>query len=144
MIRYFVVGSFLLFLGACLDKPNYSVIPAITLDSVSATDITPNKDSIKFYISFTDGDGDIGSETDSNLFITDSRTGTAAGNKIPSITPDGRIKEISGQIVFTLSEIDSIPDGQRDSIYYFYTIQIADRAGNLSNEVVTPLIFEHY
>ena len=54
------------------------------------------------------------------------------------------IKEISGQIVFTLSEIDSIPDGQRDSIYYSYTIQIADRAGNLSNEVVTPLIFEHY
>src|SRR5258706_3688180 len=125
---------------ACMDELNYSVMPAIKSDSVSSSYIIPNKDSITFYISFTDGDGDIGSETDSNLCITDSRTGTQAGNKIPNITPDGKIKEISGQIVFTLSEIDSIPDNQRDSIYYTYTIQIADRAGNLSNEVMTPLI----
>ncbi|HYV95704.1 MAG TPA: hypothetical protein VE978_28290 [Chitinophagales bacterium] len=143
MMRYFIAGTFLLFIAACLNPPDYSVIPAITLDSISTTDITANKDSLNFYISFTDGDGDIGSETDSNLFITDSRTGTRAGNKIPSITPDGKVKEISGQIVFTLSEIDSIPDGIKDSIYYYYTIQIADRAGNLSNEVNTPLIFEH-
>ena len=130
-------------MAGCLNPPDYSIIPAIKMDSVSTTDILANQDSITLYISFTDGDGDIGSKTDSNLFITDSRTGFRAGNKIPDITPDGKVKEISGQIVFTLSEIDSIPDGKRDSIYYDYTIQIVDRAGNLSNEVVTPLIFEH-
>ena len=144
MIRYFVIGSLLLSIGACLNPPEYSVIPSIKLDSISTTNIIPNKDSLKFYISFTDGDGDIGSDTDPNLFITDSRTGTPGGNKIPDITPDGKVKEISGQIVFTLSEIDSIKDGVRDSIYYTYSIQIQDRAGNLSNTVVTPVIFEHY
>jgi hypothetical protein len=143
MIRYFIIVTLVLTIAACLNPPDYSPIPEIVFDSVSRTSIVPNQDSLKFYVSFTDGDGDIGSETDSNLFITDSRTGYTNTNKIPGITPEGKVKAISGQIVFTLSEIDSIPDGIRDSIYYTYTIQIQDRAGNKSNEVISPLIFEH-
>lgn len=140
-MRYLIVAIYVLMISSCLNPPDYSEIPAITFDSISAKDVVANKDSIKFYISFTDGDGDLGSETDSNLFITDSRTGFPHPDKIPEITPSGKVKSVSGQIVFTLSEIDSVPDGKLDSA--FYTIQILDRAGHLSNQVVSPTVIIH-
>ncbi|MCS6991581.1 MAG: hypothetical protein NZL95_06930 [Chitinophagales bacterium] len=131
--------SALLCLGACLRPPDYSIIPTIALDSLSTLYIRAGVDSLKFFISFTDGDGDIGSETNPNLFLTDSRTGYTDSVKVPYITPDGSLKAISGVIIYVRSQFSCIPGRKTDSLTY--TIYLEDRAGHASNSVTTPVIY---
>lgn len=113
-----------------------------------------NSDSIYIYLKFTDGDGDIGSEsTDSlpNLFVIDSRTGNSAESiKIPKLPETGSGNGIEGEIELKLyttcclfdnnippcSVIDGIP---QDTL--FYKIYLKDRAGHTSDTVYTdPII----
>src|SRR6185295_6762977 len=131
MIRYFIVGTFLLFLVACLNPPNYSSVPAITFDSISSTTARVGQDSITFFIGFTDGDGDLGSEDIPNLFFLDSRLGYADSFKIPNLTPQGNVKAISGTIRYDRSIFNCIPNKLFDTLYY--TIYVEDRAGHKSN-----------
>jgi hypothetical protein len=138
MIRYFILGTFLIFMAACLNPPNYSEIPAITFDSISSTTARVGHDSITFLIDFTDGDGDLGSSDIPNLFFLDSRTGYTDSFKIPNLTPQGNVKAISGVIAYVGSSFNCIPGKTFDSLYY--TIYVQDRAGNKSNQVMTPQI----
>ena len=139
MIRYFVVGSFVLFMVACLNPPNYSFIPAITFDSISGTNARVGQDSITFFIGFTDGDGDLGSDDIPNLFFLDSRTLYTDSFKIPNLTPQGNVKAISGTIMYARSVFNCIPGKTSDTL--FYTIYVEDRAGNKSNNVISPTIY---
>ena len=138
MLRYFILGSFVLFAVSCLRPPDYSPIPEITFDSLSSRFAVAGKDSIKFFIGFTDGDGDIGSSTVPNLFFLDSRTGYTDSFKIPNLTPEGNVKAISGTIAYDQTAFNCIPGKLFDTLYY--TIYIEDRAGNKSNLVTTPEI----
>ncbi len=140
MIRYFIIGTFLVSIAACLNPPDYSPIPAITFDSLSATSARVGHDSITFFIGFTDGDGDLGSANVPNLFFTDSRTGYPDSFKVPSLTPDGNVKAISGTIAYTFSTFSCTPPQNRQFDTLHYTIYVEDRAGNKSNEVLTPEI----
>jgi len=140
MLRLLIAGSLLLFLASCLNPPNYSEIPEISFDSLNATFVKVGQDSITFFIGFTDGDGDLGSEEVPNLFFLDSRTGKIDSNKIPNITPEGTIKAVSGTIAFNQSSFTCSPPEGREFDTLFYTIYVEDRAGHKSNEVVTPQI----
>src|SRR6185436_19990327 len=100
MIRYFILGTFLISMAACLNPPSYSEIPEITFDSISSTTARVGYDSITFLIDFTDGDGDLGSSDTPNLFFLDSRTGYTDSFKIPNLTPQGNEKAISGVISY--------------------------------------------
>ncbi len=124
---------------SCLKPPDYSVVPFIQLDSVSKVHIQAGFDSVTFFIYFTDGDGDIGSDTEPNLFMLDDRTGYTDSIKVPYINPPGTIKAISGTIAYTRSQFICIPGRKTDSVRY--TVQLQDRAGNLSNAIVTPTIY---
>jgi hypothetical protein len=145
--RLFITGLILSMMSACINPPDYSVIPEIAIDSLSKTYVKgfssnpPVMDSITFYISFTDGNGDLGpvnNDTTPNLLFKDSRTGFINGFQFPFITPEGNVKDISGYIAYTFSPFDCIPGNTIDTFYY--TISIVDRAGNFSNEVTTPNI----
>ncbi|MCS6917880.1 MAG: hypothetical protein RMK52_04245 [Chitinophagales bacterium] len=125
--------------AACIRPPDYSIVPEIALDSISTRTLRPGQDSLTFVISFTDGDGDIGSETIPNLFLTDSRTGYTDSVKVPYITPEGSLKAISGQITYVRSQFSCIPGRKTDSLYY--TIYLEDRAGHASNRITTPVIY---
>ena len=142
MIRYFILGTFLIFMAACLNPPNYSEIPAITFDSISSTTARVGQDSITFLIDFTDGDGDLGSSDIPNLFFLDSRTGYTDSFKIPNLTPQGNVKAISGVIsyVYAGSFFTCTPPPGRTFDTLHYTIYVEDRAGNKSNLIVTPQI----
>jgi len=139
MLRIAIVASFVMFLFSCINPPDYSPIPEIEYDSISATHIKEQQDSITFFIDFTDGDGDIGSEETPNLFFLDSRTGYTDSFKIPSLTPQGNVKAITGIIAYTRSSFNCIPGRAFDTLYY--TIYIEDRAGNKSNLITTPMIY---
>jgi hypothetical protein len=138
MFRTGAAASFVLFIASCVNPPDYSTIPEIEFDSISTTFARVQQDSITFFISFTDGDGDLGSETTPNLFFLDSRTGYTDSLKVPNLTPDGNVKAITGVISYTRSSFSCIPGRDFDTLYY--TIYMEDRARNKSNLVVTPEI----
>jgi hypothetical protein len=133
-------------MASCLNPPDYPTVPHIEFDSLTKTFVKGAEiggqvvpDSIIFFISFTDGDGDlgpIGNDSAENLFFRDNRTGFVYPFQFPYITPDGNIKDISGTIAYTLSPFFCNPGKTIDTLSY--TIYIRDRAGNFSNEVTSP------
>lgn len=131
-------------LSSCLKPPRFSETPSIEFVSINSTQVQQQTDSIQMIISFKDGDGDLGSaesDTSTNCFITDHRSGKpdyTYNYKIPFITPKGTTKDISGTIAINLPGITCIPFHITDSVTY--KIVIMDRAGRKSNEVQTPLI----
>ena len=128
--------------AACLKPPDYSVIPSISLISIYPEQARANFDSGHIVFSFQDGDGDLGalpSDTTPNVFVTDSRTGFVYPIQIPYITPEGKVKEISGTISITLPEFNCIPgDSTIDTLSY--AIILKDRAGHSSNSIRTPVV----
>ncbi len=135
------------FLNSCIKPPQFPETPTIEFVSINSTQVQQMVDSIQMIISFKDGDGDLGSiesDTSTNCFITDHRTGKPDYTypyKIPFITPKGTTKDISGTISINLPGITCIPFHVTDSVTY--KIVIMDRAGNKSNEVQTPVIVVH-
>lgn len=132
------------FLYSCLKPPQFSETPLIEFVSINSTQVQQMVDSIQMIISFKDGDGDLGSlesDTSTNCFITDHRSGKpdyTYNYKIPFVTPKGTTKDISGTITINLPGITCIPFHTTDSITY--KIVIMDRAGHKSNEIQTPVI----
>lgn len=139
MFRIGIVISLLVFVASCVNPPDYSVIPEIQFDSISTTYVRAQQDSVTMVISFSDGDGDLGSELTPNLFLLDSRTGYTDSLKIPNLTPEGSVKAITGVITYTRSVFSCIPGKDFDTLHY--TIYVEDRAGNQSNMVLTPDIY---
>jgi len=138
IFRVAIVATLILFITSCINPPSYSPIPSIVFDSVSSTFARAQVDSLTFYINFTDGDGDLGSDDVPNLFFLDSRTGYVDSFKIPNLTPQGNVKAITGEIAYTRSQLNCIPNKNFDTLYY--SIYIEDRAGNKSNVVTSPSI----
>ncbi|MGE5355899.1 MAG: hypothetical protein ACM3PT_06630 [Deltaproteobacteria bacterium] len=112
-----------------------------------------NTDSLTIYLSFTDGDGDIGQDqTDSivNLFVIDSRTNkTAESIRLPKISDSGIGNGVSGDIELKLYTTcclftNNIPPCSVIEGIKFdtltYRIYLVDRAGNKSEIVETDNI----
>ena len=142
----------------CINAPEYSDIPEIEFLQFSnlTMDQAPlNSDTTVLSISFTDGDGDIGFDMDTageNIFIIDNRTNEIFDRfRAPAIPPEGANNGVSGEINMVLLNTccvfppqDSIPNCESPMQYptndLTFTVYIVDRAGNKSNEIVTPPI----
>jgi len=158
-------------LAACLKPPEYPIEPEIEFieligDTLSSS--TSNPDSISFKFSFTDGDGDIGYTKDqlaanidtncvdvcdslcynhafTSVIVIDSRTKCSVEFNLPFIPEKGSSGDISGIITidvhqaFCFTETKELKFSGIDSVQLF--IKIKDRAGNLSNEIMTPYIY---
>ncbi len=164
--KYNIIVVFLIFIASCKpESMQYSDIPALNFNKVDQI-LFNGKDSIvNIYVNYSDGDGDIGLNTNDtlapynfgskyfhNLFIEMYKIENGVSSKITlpfssdtinfndritNLTPTGKNKSISGEI---LLPIKSSPYNGFvfDSIYY--TIQIVDRKLNLSNKVRTPAL----
>jgi hypothetical protein len=151
----------LLFLLACIammsstcDKPPvYDVVPQITFSKFSKDTIQQNTGVVTFFVKFTDGDGDIGTEevgVTNMIFVDDRRT--AAGDTIfytiPPIPKRGASDAISGEIEVDMAQIccrdprtpiicNVIPNTYQE---VSFLVQIKDNSGNWSNAIrTTPL-----
>lgn len=127
---------------SCTDQKSH--IPHIEFVSVSNNYMVQNGvDSLFLKFKFTDGNGDLGSDTTDNIFVKDSRTGLIIANyKIPDYLGNNpnnscRTGEIS---LVVYSQCCIYPDSS--SCYSStlfptrpmkYQIQIQDQAGNYSN-----------
>lgn len=141
----------------CVDAPNFGVAPEIQFVSISKDTLNQGvfqEDSLTVTFSFTDGDGDLGDEAasgESNVFFIDTRTDFQDNSfRIPFIPREGTANGIEGTVRISLFSTCCIfPNGADpctvnsefpfDSVQY--KIYIQDRAGNMSNEILTdPII----
>ncbi len=142
----------LVILFSCTQPPDYPPEPVIEFSHLSRGFMSQGfgpEDSIVMTISFTDGDGDLGSTDDSlDVFVTDTRLDAAPLTyKLPFVPLQGTGNGISGDISITLPTTccifpNNIPPPcntlatfPQDTVVY--EVYIKDRAGNESNRVLT-------
>lgn len=149
--------SFFVLIG-CTEPPDYPDEPRIEYIGVNKNSIvqgsaTGISDTLIIRFSFTDGDGDLGSDT-TNFFIRDSRDNTLIPNRIFPIPEQGSGNGVSGEITVRIPNKVAGPNiccifpdrrvCQTDPRFaqdtFSYLIQIADRAGNLSNQIRTQTL----
>jgi hypothetical protein len=116
----------------------FSPVPEIELISVSPTQVIAFRDSIVFEISYTDGDGDLGSMTENNLFIEDDRIQVTHGFRVQEIVPNGERVPITGTLRVILPNT-IITDGSTSQSVTFM-VYMKDQAGNESNHIASPTI----
>ena len=77
-----------------------------------------------------------------NIFLIDSRSGSVTPGAFPIIPAQGNVDDISGTISYLLQggSIGCLPFNTSPLDTLVYTIQIKDRAGNLSNLFEAPPI----
>lgn len=163
--KYNIILFFLLLVVACKPETSqFSNVPTINLLKTEQIPLNGKDSIINITLTYTDGDGDIGlNENDTfapynfgtkffhNLFIElyKIENGIASkivipfttdtlnfNDRITNLTPTGKIKSISGEILIPIKALP-YPGITPDSVYY--TLQIADRKLNLSNKVTTPI-----
>jgi len=137
----------------CTKPPDYPDEPVIEFKQFSKTTMVQsatNADTTFMTISFTDGDGDIGSDTTLNFHIVDTRDGFAPpAYIIPSIPEQGTGNGISGEITVRLFSTCCLPPDVNpcqpstempvDTV--IYEIYIEDRSGKRSNTILTDPIY---
>lgn len=138
-------------LVASCQKNDLSKIPQINLEGFAGDSvIAGSTDTVSIYISFTDGDADLGVDPNNtqgyyDIYLEDSRYDTGyVGYFFPSIdgSAENPNKGISGTITF--KQPAALLQPRQDSIHLkygdtlHYQIYIADRARHKSNIISTP------
>lgn len=143
----------------CIRQPEFPDEPIIAYMDVNKLAIAQGNnialaDTLAIRFSFTDGDGDLGTASDSfDIFLTDSRDGFINNFKLPVIPEKGSGNGISGEITIRIPNIPfniccTYPDGStacqpntrfpKDT--FSYSIQIRDRNNRYSNIIQTETI----
>lgn len=149
-LKYTIILSFVIaaMIASCVNPPDYPIEPQIeflslTKDVMDQTNLLGDSTLLRF--SFTDGDGDLGSDSTINAFVIDKRDGFEARKYvIPYIPPQGAANGISGEISFAVFSSCCIyednyppctvnPNQALDTLVY--QVYIEDRAGNVSNTI---------
>ncbi len=150
-------------LTACIQPPDYPIEPVIEFVSLTKTTMVSGKngeDETTLTISFTDGDGDLGSfqsdgQVELDMFLIDSRTGDFDEKfSIPFVPELGAANGISGEIYADILTtcciyppyVTDAATGCDPSQQYLidtliYEIYIVDRAGNESNHIFADPIY---
>ncbi|MBP7185073.1 MAG: hypothetical protein KBA06_06165 [Saprospiraceae bacterium] len=139
---------------ACTTNPDFPNEPHLEYVSLSKNTIKQSilfNDTIQLKMTFTDGDGDLGSDDSLSLFITDTRDQQMIpAYKIPFIPPQGSGNGISGELFVNLpptcciyedGSLPCSPNPNEPTDTLTYEIYIKDRAGNSSNKVTTDPIY---
>lgn len=139
---FLVVLSVIVLLTAssCKKEETISATPAIRFVSISPNPAIKNTDEIDILIEYTDGDGDLGENTPDkkNVFVTDERNNVTYEFRISQLSPTTGII-IKGKLNIHLPA-QGFMDDTHTSETATYKIFVMDRAGNMSNEVITPAL----
>ena len=139
---------------SCDKPPIYDDTPHITWAEFSKDTVAQLTGVVAFRFDFTDGDGDLGKDSDTanHIIIVDTRRNPfdTSFYKIPTIDHQGIVSGISGQIEVTMSQLCGInPNNplilcQTINNYYdpiVYKIRIKYNAGRWSNEITTDTLY---
>ena len=147
--------ALLLLLSSCIKPPQFPDTPEIEFIGFNSDVVpqgSPNAEQfvLEITFSFTDGDGDIGSEEENNVFLTDSRDGSVTPFKVEPIPEQGNGNGISGEITVRMVNTPrniccTFPNGLTPCTpstafptdVMHFSILLKDRAGNESNIIQT-------
>lgn len=130
----------MLLLAACKKEDSVDSVPEIELLDVTPLEVVQFEENVSITIKYTDGDGDLGfPDPDVHaLQVKDSRLNAADWYHVPPLAPLESEVAIEGQLTVQLSTLFLIGNGAQEVTTY--AIRMRDRAGNFSNEVITPEI----
>lgn len=154
---YKIIILSIIILNGCASPPDYPIEPVITYKSMTKNHLKQsafNIDSLSITFSFTDGDGDIGTNDSTlSLFVIDTRDGNEFSKyKLPYVSEQGTSNGISGEVQFVIYTTccyypNGAPPCKPSTIHptdtVIYNIYMKDRAGHKSNIIKTdPIILD--
>lgn len=135
-----VIAILVIVLGGCKKEDTYPSEPEIELLSITPLELVQFEDNISLRIKYRDGNGDLGDENpDADVLrVKDSRLSEPDWYHVQPLAPIGSEVAIEGELDITLNTLFLLGNGSQESTTF--SIRIRDRAGNFSNEIVTPVI----
>lgn len=139
----------LLVFTACNTGPVFDTTPEIEFVSITEGPVQQLTEEFTISIHFQDGDGDLGDDNEEvkNLFVRHTIAGLDTvpyDFLIPNLTPDTKNPSIQGNIDInvTAPPLSSFIPGNPDvdEEFVVFRLWIVDRAGNVSNEILTDPI----
>lgn len=124
----------------CKKKEEKPVAPIITFKSISATSVTSFANEMRIVFSYEDYQGDIG-ERDPDTYslrIKDDRLSGYDWYHIPPMTPDLKELHIKGNYEVALAPLFLLGNGSIETTRFM--LQLRDRAGNWSNQIISPSV----
>jgi hypothetical protein len=114
--------------------------PVITFESISPGTAKAYSDSVVIRVQYEDGNGDLGENntTESNAFVTDTRSGLEYQFRIRQLAPNDANIHIRGSLNIVVPQVAFIGSGSSETATF--KVKIEDRAGNMSNEITTTAI----
>ena len=137
------LSVFVLVAMSCTHKEKIeppSVIPEIKLITTSPGQVKAFEDEIRFVLEYTDGDGDLGTNDDKvrNVFVKDNRVDVIHEFRLKQLAPDNATIAITGTFEIKLPNTIIVGNSAPETVTF--SISVVDRAGNESNEVISPEI----
>lgn len=122
------------------DELVVSDIPEITFENISDESVVQFENSVTINFSYIDGNGDIGyaDPDEYALRVKDSRLENFDWYHVPPVTPDNEELSVEGSLSVDLSSLFLLGNGGQESASF--TVQLRDRAGNWSNQIITPVV----
>lgn len=126
-----------------------STVPQITIEYMTKSEVTQaGLDSLELRISYTDGDGDLGVESGTNLWVYDGRNDSVVARlTIPPYSQQvGKLQK--GQLDIRLRSACCVyPDGSRCGVNIDYPrdtlrylVRVRDAAGQWSNTATSDFL----
>ncbi|MEL6671475.1 MAG: hypothetical protein AAFR61_04760 [Bacteroidota bacterium] len=114
--------------------------PVLELMSFDPLEMHSFDNNPRLVLKYTDYGGDVGDADPDikSLSIKDSRLAEPDWFHIPPITPSGEEVPITGTFEVHLPALYVLGNGTYEAC--FFTLQLKDRAGNTSEEIITPTI----
>ena len=123
---------------SCKKEDNTPKIPEISLVSISPTTLVQFEEPVNIVIGYKDLDGDLGFENPDSfaLQIKDNRLEDPDWYHVPPLSPIGSNVSIQGELDIQISSLFLLGNGSEEQTSF--TIKMIDRAGNWSQEIMTP------
>lgn len=135
-----LLAAVIMLFASCKKEDEKPVEPVIAFKSISATEVTQFNNEIQITFTYEDMQGDLG-QTDPDAYslrVKDDRLEGFDWYHIPPMTPDMQELHIKGQYVVTLTPLFLLGSGGNETTRF--TLQLRDRAGNWSNQIITPVV----
>lgn len=141
-IRWSFLLLFIFVFSACSDDdgPVLDVVPKIELLGISSDTIVEFDDVLVISIQYSDGDGDIGFEDPdiNSIFVRDARLEEYDGFYIGPVAPPDQEIPVTGTLNIEFPALFLFGTGASENTRFY--VYLVDRAGNESNEVITPTV----
>lgn len=123
---------------SCKKKEDFPLGPVIAFQSISASEVVQFDNQVVIKLSFKDHNGDIGEPNPDiySLKVKDARLSAPDWYHVPPMTPELEELQIEGSLSVQLGALFLLGSGDQEVTSF--VIQLQDRAGNWSNEAVTP------